>query len=222
MLKFLELVAFFISTAAFGYGAFYLFRSGIPKLFKLYVCAAGCYMLEELWAVVNTYMGYGIQDGLITVRLFGIFGCLCFMLSANINEFDRVVDEGRDRKSRRRAMIAPAVLVVLFGISAFCSVNTLSVAMIVIGFISISPALPASFFSLKHLLLEDDSMGFLKAVRETDFVALVFYAGNFLYPLASLYWSRTAMCGYDMALAVIISGIMIMCRKGAVKWETLI
>lgn len=222
MIKIHELLAFAVSAAAFGYGAFHLFRRGIPKLFQLYVCAAGCYMLEELWVIVNSLLGNGNQDGLVTVRLFGFFGCLCFMLSANANEFDKVVDEGKNRKARTSAFISPAVLLVLYAFYAFSPVNTRSVAIIVIGFLSISPALFAAYFSLKHLLLPEDEMGFLKLTKGIDIAALVFYTANYIYPLADLYCPKTIMSVYDLILAGMLFGIIAACRKGAVKWEALI
>lgn len=116
-------------------------------------------MLEELWVIVNSLFGNGSEDGLVTVRLFGFFGCLCFMLSANMGEFDKVVDEKRDTKADFAALIAPAVLLVIYAIYAFAPANDGTTLVVVLGFISISPALPAAYLSLKHLLLPEDGMG---------------------------------------------------------------
>ena len=120
MATFLALVSFALATVAFCYGAYYLFRKELPKYFQLYVCAAGCYMLEELWVIVNSLLGDGVADGLITVRLIGFFGCLCFLLSANANQFDMVVDEGNDKKAKTLAFTAPTLLFALMVIY-FCS-----------------------------------------------------------------------------------------------------
>ena len=222
MIKIHELLAFAVSAAAFGYGAFRLFRKGIPKLFRLYVCAAGCYMLEELWVIVNSLLGNGSQDGLVTVRLFGFFGCLCFMLSANANEFDRTVDEGNSRKAKLLAILAPIGLLLLYAVYAFSPLNTRPMIVTGIGFLSVLPALPASYFSLKHLLLPEDEMGFLRATRGIDAAALVFYAANYLYPSADLYCPKTVMSVYDLILAGMLFGVMAACGKGADKWKTLI
>lgn len=222
MIKVLESLAFIVSVTAFGYGAFRLFRKDTPKYFQYYVWAAGCYMLEEMWVIVNSLLGNGSQDGLVTVRLFGFFGCLCFMLSANVNEFDRVVDEGKRLKARLLALLAPAVLLAVYALYARFQIGALTPLTLVLGFLSISPALFAAFFSLKHLLLPADEMGFLKAVRGIDILALVFYAANYAYPLINLYTGRTFMSVYDLILAVLLFGISVMCRKGALRWKTLI
>lgn len=165
MIKLLELLAFAVSAAAFALGAAYRVRREMPKYYQLYVCAAGCYMLEELWVIVNSLLGNGSQDGLLTVRLFGFFGCLCFMLSANANEFDRMIDEGQNRRVRLLACAAPLLLLALFAFYAASPANTEPAGVTVAGFFSVSPALLASYYSLKHLLLPDDAMGFLKITR---------------------------------------------------------
>lgn len=221
MIKIIELMAFAVSAAAFTYGAFYLFRREVPKYFRLYVCAAGCYMLEELWVIVNALFGNGGQDGLVTVRLFGFFGCLLFMLSANANEFDRVVDEGTEARPRRLGLLAPAVLLGLYSLYAFSPANPNSRTSVVIGLLSISPALFASYFSLKHLLLPDDPMGFLNVTEDIDILTLFFYAANYLYPFADLCCPRLFMSVCDVLITLLLFAIVICCRKGASRWGTL-
>ena len=220
IIKILELIAFGISAAALGYGIFHLSQKDTPKFFRLYVCAAGCYVLEELWVIVNSLLGNGAEDGLVTVRLLGIFGCLCFMLSANAHEFDRIVDDGNNRRPKLLAFAAPAVLLICYVLFVLSPANTEPKAAVILGFFSISPALFASYFNLKHLLLPNDAMGFLKSTRWINCFALICYAANFLYPLLNLYCPPVFMSIYDLLLALIMSAIMILCRKGALKWKT--
>lgn len=213
MIKILELLAFAVSAAAFALGAVYRVRHEMPKYYQLYVCAAGCYMLEELWVIVNSLLGNGSQDGLLTVRLFGFFGCLCFMLSANANEFDRMVDEGQTRRVRLLACAAPLFLLALFALYAFSSANTEAVGVIVAGFFGVSPALAASYYSLKHLLLPDDAMGFLKITRGLNRAALAFYAVNYLYPLLTLHCSGRVMSVIDVLVAGLLLGMIGLRRR---------
>ena len=222
MIKILEILAFTVSAAAFGYGAFHLLRSEVPKLFQFYAYAAGCYMLEELWVIVNSLLGNGGEDGLMTVRLIGFFGCLCFMLTANAHSFDKTVDEGQSKKPRRTALIAPLVLLLLYALFVFSPANTSLVSENVLGLVAVSPALFAAYFNLKHLLLPVDAMGFLRVTRGIDILALIFYAANFIYPLLYLYCPAKVMGLFDIVLAVIFFGMMILCGKGVVRWKTLI
>lgn len=179
-------------------------------------------MLEELWVIINSLLGNGSQDGLVTVRLFGFFGCLCFMLSANVGELDKVVDEKRNPKTAFLALIAPAALLIIYAMYAFSPANKRTALIVVIGLISIAPALPAAYLSLKHLLLPEDEMGFLRLTRGINTAALVFFAANYIYPFAALYCSKAVMSVYDFALSIMVFAIVLLCRKGASKWKTLI
>ena len=220
LIKLFELLAFAVSAAAFGCGAVFLFRRRIPQYFKLHVCAAGCYMLEELWVIINSLLGTGSQDGLVTVRLFGFFGCLCFMLSANMKEFAPAEGGSKGRGTGLLSLAAPAALLAVYATYAHSPLNAEPAAAVIVGLLSISPALFASRLSLRHLLTQADASGQLKAVRGTDLLALVFYAVNYLYPLTDLYWTKTVMSIYDCALAVILLFIILACMKGAAKWKT--
>ena len=179
-------------------------------------------MLNELWTIVYALFGNGNSEGLLTAGLLGFFGCLCFMLSANANEFDKVVDEGKDRRARVLALIAPAALLLLYALYVISPVNTRPAGVIITGLLSISPALFAGYFSMKHLLLPEDGMGFLKCTKRIDIAALVFYAANYLYPSLYLYFSDTVLSIYDLFLAVLELVMILLCRKGALRWKTLI
>lgn len=67
MIKILELLAFATSVVAFGYGAIHLFKKGVIDYFKHYIYATGCYMLEELWVIVNSLLGNGSQSATLAV-----------------------------------------------------------------------------------------------------------------------------------------------------------
>lgn len=219
--KILEISAFVFSVAAFGYGALQILRKSVPKYFKLFVFAAACYMLEELWFIVYFLLAKGVYDNPVTVRLFGIFGCLCFMLSTNANEFDKLVDEWNNRKTKVLSLLAPLLLTVTYCVYWVLSGDKLSAFEKAVGFLSISPAIFASYFSLKHLLLPEDSMGFLKITKSINILLLVFYAANFVYPVFLLYLPGAVIDCFDLLVSVMLFGLMILCRKGADKWEKL-
>lgn len=218
----LEVTAFAFSVAAFVYGVLHILRKNAPNYFKLYVFAVGCYMLEELWFIVFFFLAKGIYDDIVTVRLFGVFGCLCFMLSSNANEFDKLVDEWNNRKIKILSFSAPLLLVVMYSVFLLLCGDKMSAAEKAVGFLSISPAIFASYFSMKHLLLPGDSMGFLKITKGINILLLVFYAANFAYPTSLIYLPKTVIECFDLLVSLILFGLMILCRKGAERWETLI
>lgn len=222
MIKIIELIAFIVSAVSLIYGYLTLQKKKIPKYFQQYVCAVGCYMLEELWVIVNSLLGVGALNGLVTVRLVGFFGCLCFMLSANSHGFNKITDEGKNITVRLFALLAPAVLIMIYAIYISAAKSTASSVTLITGFLALSPALFASYFSFKHLLLPDDEMGYLKSIRGIDLLSLVFYAANFAYPVLYMYVPNVIMGIYDIILAVILFAVIILCGKGASEWNTLI
>ena len=217
-----EVPAFVFSVAAFIYGALHILRKNAPDYFKLYVFAAGCYMLEELWFIVYFFLANSTYDGIVTVRLFGVFGCLCFMLSSNANEFDKLVDERNNKKVKILSFSAPLLLLVMYGVFLLLCGDKMSAAEKTLGFLSISPAIAASYFSLKHLLLPEDPMGFLKTTKGINILLLVFYTANSAYPLALLFLPETIIDCYDLLISVMLFGLMILCRRGAERWKQLI
>ena len=68
---------------------------------------------EELWVIVNTICN--ISNGLITVRLIGIFGCFCTFLTANSNiSKDKMYNKSNETKlAKYGAFLAPVVFIVV-------------------------------------------------------------------------------------------------------------
>lgn len=222
MIKVLEILAFVISAVAFGHGALRLFRKETPQFFRFYVCAAGCYMLEELWVIVNSLLGSGSQDGLVTVRLFGFFGCLCFLLSAILDIDELVKSEDRPRKICVPALAAPVILLGVYAVYAFSEANQEAPVVVVIGLAAISPALVSSYCSARHLRNAVFSTELSKTVKAVEVVTMLFYLANYTYPFMNLYCPGLLMSVYDGILAVVLLGIILLCERGAKQWKTCI
>lgn len=219
LVKIFEILACLTTLAAVIYGALSLFRKDALKPFQLYVYAACCYMLEELWVIVNSLLGTGSQDGLVTVRLFGFFGCLCFMLSANVINTDSLQIRAK-KKIQLVSLLAPIGLLAMYAGYVFSSANQASSVTMILGLVSLSPALLASWFSLTYLLLSTRKNTFLEASRGVNLSVLIFYIANYLYPWLDLHCSKTSMSIYDLILAVLLFVIVYMCRKGAQRCMT--
>ena len=220
MIKLIELLAFAISAGAFCFGAVSLFHIGTAKQYPYYIYAAGCYMLEELWVIVDTLLGNSGQDGLLTVRLFGLFGCLCFLLSAKMKECSYAERDSKNGRTAILALIAPAVLIATYVLYLINPRNNISSVVNVIGFVSLIPAFFASYFTLKHLLLKSGVTVDHKYTIMIDVLTLAFLAANPTYPLFNLYLSEYFIGAYDVFFAVMIFIIIVLCRKGALKWKT--
>ena len=210
------LISFLIALAAFVYGASGLFRKKKPLYFRILACAAGCLALQRLSHVVNLWCGVFATGG---IGMLGIFGCNFFLLSANYGALDKIVDDGRDsKKARSVAFVAPVIMAALTVI-AFLAWKDRDTFCAVMWLVILLPSLPASYFSLKHVLLPMDPFGFLKTTRPCDTAALVFYAVTAAYGICSL----TAGSAVSGVLSVLMS-MSVLCLtlyavKGASKWE---
>lgn len=214
-----ESIAFCISTTAFLYGMFKIYKPKSPFYFKMIVSAVGCYALEELWTIVDVICG--LENDMFSVRLIGIFGCFCTFLTANAKGIDRVIDEKnkKNRLARIISFVAPITGLTVFAFYAFSAVNEKTVSHIATVFIVVIPAIIDSYFELKYLLLPNDKIGFIKFIRPISTLILLEYIVSFSYLFIQ---SVNAGLICDVISAVVTALLVLAVRKGAVKWKTLI
>lgn len=217
-----EAAAFFISLIALIYGIRGVIKYEIPMYFRLPVAAVGCYVLEELWVIVNTIFGnYG---SFITVRLFGVFGFFCFLLCANTGGIDKTLDEDceRNKKARIVALAAPVLLLALFSILTFNKFRSNGISHILLSYLVFAPAFPSSYYNLKHLLIETDGAGFLKCVRGCDVLCLVIYCCNLIYLIN--YPENLLVLIYitDIIMALLVLTLTVLSVRGGKKWKAML
>ena len=209
------LISFLTASFAFGYGAVKLFKKRKPMYLQLLVCASGCFALEQLSYIVNLWCGVA---SVVSIGMFGIFGCNFFMLSANFGTLDKIVDDSKGfNKLRVVSIIAPVVMAVLT-IFAFLSWKDKDMFSAVMWGLMLIPALPASYFNLKHILLPLDSFEFLRATKPCNIVALVFYVATAAYiiSLASMENTISGLLSVLMSLSVL--ALSLCAVKGAKRW----
>ena len=210
------LASFLIAAIGFGFGAFRLFRSKKPLYLQLFVCAAGCFAVQQMSYVVNLWCGV---TRYVSVGMLGIFGCNFFLLSANFGTLDKIVDDGKGttRKARLAALIAPAVLAALTAL-AFFEWKDKDLFCAVVGAIVFIPALPASYFNLKHILLPTDPFEFLRCTRPGNIASLAFYLITAAYMICSAF-SGVTVCGILFVLMSLAAFALSLCAvKEEKKW----
>lgn len=209
------LAAFLVAAVAFGLGAIKLFRKKKPMYFQLLVCAAGCFAIEQLSMAVNSWCGI---TEMVSINMLGFFGCNFFLLSANYGTLDKIVDDGKgSKKAKVLALIAPIIMAVLTAAAFFTwvSVNKTFAVMWVIMFI---PALFASYFNLKHILLPIDPFEFLKATKPCNFAALIFYILSAAYAIVSAYGQMYLSGAMLILTSLSMLVLTVFSVKGAKKW----
>ena len=206
------LISFLIAAFAFGFGAAKLFKKKKPLYLQLLVAAAGCFALQQLSCAVNLWCGV---TATVSIGMLGIFGCNFFLLSANFGTLDKIVDESKGfDKVRAVSLIAPAVMATL-AVLAFLSWKDRDMFCAVMWVVMLIPALPASYFNLKHILLPMDPFEFLRATKPCNIAALVFYLATAAYVICSAAGKGGAI---SVLMSVSVLALSLCAVKGAKKW----
>ena len=209
------LASFLIAAFAFGFGAVKLFKKRKPLYLQLLVCAAGCFAIQQLSFVVNLLCG--VTEA-VSIGMFGIFGCNFFLLSANYGTLDKIVDDGNGSgKARVGAILAPVVMAVL-AVLAFLSWKKRDLFCAVMWLVMLIPALPASYFNLKHILLPMDPFEFLRATRPCNIAALVFYAVTSAYVICSVRTGNIVVGILSVLMSLSALALSLCAVKGEKKW----
>ena len=206
------LASFLIAAFAFGYGAAKLFKKKKPMYLKLLVCAAGCFAIQQLSYVVNIWCGV---TQAVSIGMLGIFGCSFFLFSANYGTLDKVVDDGEgSKKARADAVIAPVIMAVL-AVAAFLAWKDKDMFCAVMWLVMLLPALPASYFNLKHILLPMDPFEFLRATRPCNIAALTFYPVTAAYVICSASGKGGIL---SVLMSVSVLALSLCAVGGSKKW----
>ena len=212
---FFALASFLIADFAFGYGAAKLFKKKKPMYLQLLVAAAGCFALQQLSYAVNLWCGVSAS---VSIGMLGIFGCNFFLLSANYGTLDRIVDDGSgSKKARAFAVIAPVIMATLT-LLAFLSWKDKDLSCAVMWAVMLLPALPASYFNLKHILLPMDPFEFLRATKPCNIAALAFYAVTAAYVICSARAGSTVSGILSVVMSLSVLALSLCAVKGAKKW----
>ena len=209
------LASFLIAAFAFGFGAAKLFKKKKPMYLQILVCAAGCFAIQQLSYVVNIWCGV---TAAVSIGMFGIFGCNFFLLSANFGTLDKIVDDGKGSgKARAISVIAPIVMAVL-AVAAFLSWKDMDMFCAVMWLVMLIPALPASYFNLKHILLPMDPFAFLRATKPCNIAALVFYIVTAAYAIFSATMASSVSSILSVLMSLSVLALSVCAVKGAEKW----
>ena len=209
------LVSFLVAAFAFGFGAAKLFKKRKPMYLQLLICAAGCFAIQQLSYVVNIWC---YVTAAVSIGMFGIFGCNFFLLSANFGTLDKIVDDGKgSSKARIISIIAPVIMMAL-DVVAFLSWKDKDMFCAVMWFVMLIPALPASYFNLKHILLPMDPFEFLRATRPCNIAALVFYIITVAYVICSASTDSIISGILSIMMSFSVLALSLCAVKGAKKW----
>ena len=172
MHMYLSLAMTISAGIGFGYGLYRFFRDESALYVRMIIFSVGCAMFgrlfETLQYLVNGELGNGFHVGML-----GIIGSFLFLFSANFGQMDSVVDDGSPvfRKTRLISLAAPLVIIAIWCLIAFT--KGLNKTTIPLGIETLFIA-QASYFHLKHLIINDVEYGLIKAIRNYNLFALIY------------------------------------------------
>lgn len=215
MYMYLSLALTISAGIGFVYGLFRFFRNESALYIRMIVFGVGCAMLGRLFATLLYLVNGELFPG-FNVGMLGIIGSFLFFFSANFGQMDSVVDDGspKFRKARIIALAAPLTVVILWCI--IFAVYGFNETTISVGIEALFLAM-ASYYHLKHLIIEDVGSGLVKSIRSYNLLALVY---------AALCLSEVLVEGFVLPLivtilecAVLIAFIPVL-ERGIKKWTT--
>ncbi|HBL40633.1 MAG TPA: hypothetical protein DDY98_03310 [Ruminococcaceae bacterium] len=211
------LLSFVIAGAAFAFGVARLFRKKKPLYFQLLVCAVGCFAIRQLFDVVSYFCGGFAYE--FNIGMLGIFGCVFFLLSANYGQLDRIVDDGSDVNKRAKtvAWAAPAVLAVII-VGVFLAWKDRELVNAVLWVIMLVPAIPASYFNWKHLIMPMDDFGFLRATRVCNVIAFSFYLVTAFSVISLAEHLVVLSYAANVVMSLLMFALAFFADKGAKQW----
>ena len=203
---------------AFVYGAVHVMDRKKPLLYKLYIFSVGCFLLGTVYDTV-VYICGG-EERMAGVQLFCTFGAICFILSANYDQIDGLVDPGAEgKKARILALIAPALvlasMVALWFIMPKGGLDKFDIICILLVFV---PVLPSSYFNLKHLLLPPDDFNILINTKWCNISALCYYVLLIMYYLSYAAGSDILVSVMSLLCIIPFLGLSFASVKGVKEW----
>ena len=219
MYLYLSLALTVCAGIGFGYGLFRFFRDESALYVRMIIFGVGCAMLGRLFTTLLVLVNGDLFDG-FNVGMLGIIGSFLFFFSANYGQMDSIVDDGspKFRKTRIIALAAPLTVVVLWCvIAATYGVDSSSIW---VGIEMLFVAL-ASYYHLKHLIIEDVSFGLIRSIRSYNLLSLI-YALLCIMEVLVVCFSLPTFCVvivYVLECAVLLAFVPVL-ERGVKKWTT--
>ena len=219
MYLYLSLALTVCAAIGFGYGLFRFFRDESALYVRMIVFGVGCAMLGRLFTTLLVLVYGDLFDG-FNVGMLGIIGSFLFFFSANYGQMDSIVDDGspKFRKTRIIALAAPLTVVALWCVIAVT--YGIDSSSIWVGIEMLFLAL-ASYYHLKHLIIEDVSFGLIRSIRSYNLLSLIYALLCIMEVLVECF-SLPIFCiviVYILECAVLLAFVPVL-ERGVKKWTT--
>lgn len=193
---------------------------GRPLYFQIYCWSSVCCTLSFLSDTVN-HISDNFEFGYLTIALISQFGMYYALFSANFSQLDSVVDDHANNSNKKFRYIAFCVslLVGIILLNQFFLWRKQGILYAVFMTASLLPIVPASYFSLKHLLLPMDEMKFLQGTRLCNVFDLFLYGTRLLLGYSMIFNKALLTEIINNAITIFMGLIIVFAIKGANRWN---
>lgn len=219
MYLYLSLALTVSAAIGFGYGLFRFFRDNSALYVRMIIFAVGCAMLGRLFETLQLLVIGELYNG-FHVGILGIIGSFLFLFSANYGQMDSIVDDGspRFRKTRIISLAAPLVIIAIWVF--IVTTKGFNESTISLGVETLFIAL-ASYFHLKHLIIEDVAFGLIRAIRKYNLLSLIYAVLCMLEMVVESFNLPVYFIAivYVLQCALLLAFVPVL-ERGVKKWTT--
>lgn len=216
----LRLISFLISVSAVIFGIIIVSKNKIPMYFKFMVGTALCYMLRELYIQISYICG-NLYNNTI-VEMLAVVGSVLFLFSAEYGLIDKIVDDGSTKKVKKLVSCTiPMILIFGYVIMLAARLSNNHLKMLACGLIVLLMVF-ASYLNMKHLIMEEDEVGFLKSSRSCNICAIIYYFGLEVLWISEIIGIQFFSEMVNLLLSVIVLALVLSAKMGVKKWKILI
>ena len=199
-----EMIMTLLFLVAAIWGAVISFGKKSALFLQIVACGLGCMALGNVFAFALQLTApedvlRDLTEG-FHIGLLGIFGMFAFLFSASFGQIDGLGDDRSEvlQEYRLIALSAPVGVIVLLILMLTSGIGWQKQAMYGVLFL---PAILASYYNLKHLIIPDVEDGILAAIRKYNFTTMLLTAlvmASFVvkfYGLTLAYGIVSILCG---------------------------
>ena len=217
MYLYLSLALTIAAGISFVYGLYRFFREKSPLYVRMIVLGIGCAMLGRLFTTLLVLVNGEVFEG-FSVGMLGIIGSFLFFFSANFGQMDSIVDDGspKFRKTRIIALAAPVTVALIWCVGA--AIVGINKTTVWVGIEMLFLAL-ASYYHLKHLIIEDVESGLISSIRSYNLLALIYAFLCIMEVLLECFSVPTfvIVIVYILECAVLLAFVPVL-ERGIKKW----
>lgn len=216
-----ELIMTLLFLTAAVWGAVISFGKKSALFLQIVACGLGCMALGNVFTFAMQLTASAdvlqkLTEG-FHIGLLGTFGMFAFLFSASFGQIDGLGDDKSEalKEYRLVALAAPAGVIVILILMLTSGIGWQMQAMYTVLFL---PAILASYYNLKHLIIPDVEDGILAAIRKYNLATILLTVLVMISFVVKLY-GQTLVCGIvNILCGVCALFVLWFAKDGTERW----